>query len=206
MSFNIQCSMLHLVNVTFRNYQTLPWDRWMSILIPPPIIRHCFLAAASMQTVMSCNAFSRVNYNGIQDLIQLSKFSSQTFLVNKICLEIKFLSLKIYVLDFLLESLQCGILWGCERDQVCTCKFSGVGGESWCHKSVWHLSAHCTSLFAYLPPHSYFHPLWIWPIRDKSDYQPVTHNLQRKHDNVSASHVSIPASDQNSQQRVSTLV
>ena len=106
----------------------MPWDRRTSILIPPPIIRHCFLAAASMQTVMSCNAFSRVNYNGIQDLIQLSKFPSQTFLVNKICLEIKFLSLKIYVLDFLLESLQCGILWGCERDQVCTCKFSGVGG------------------------------------------------------------------------------
>ena len=78
----------------------MPWDRWTSILIPPSIIRHCFLAAAPMQTVMCFNAFSCINYNGIQDLIQLSKFSSQTFLVNKICLEIKFLRLKIYVLDF----------------------------------------------------------------------------------------------------------
>ena len=120
----------------------MPWDRWTSILIPPSIIRHCFLAAASMQTVMSCNAFSRINYNGIQDLIQLSKFSSQTFLVNKICLEIKFLSLKIYVL--LLEGLQCGILWGCERDQVCPCKFSGVGrGGSWGRADVINLFDTC---------------------------------------------------------------
>ena len=73
--------------------------RPMNVNIDPAAYNQTLLSGCCLNA--NCNdAFSRINYNGIQDLIQLSKFSSQTFLVNKICLEIKFLSLKIYVLEF----------------------------------------------------------------------------------------------------------